>query len=112
MAKILNSRIQIFGKVSKIGDDLLIHIEGGKSHIGAVAMAEIISGKCEVSVLTAKGHKETELSKFAAQQFAEATQRRTLAIVGIHQDNITKTEIAEIEKNVESLVEQFISDFS
>ncbi len=110
--KVGNDRTQVCGKISQIGDDFLILIEGGESHIGAVAMAEMDSGKCEVSVLTAKGHKETELAKMAAQQMTENTKKRTLAIVGIHQNNITKTEISGIEKNVGSLVEKLISGIS
>jgi len=97
-------RTQVFGRISKIGDDFLICIEGGKSHIGAVAMAEIHSKRHEISVLTARGHKETELAKMAAKMNAIITQQRTLAIVGIHQDNITQSEISQIIENTKKLI--------
>lgn len=92
-----------------IGNDLIVCLFNECGHIGAVAVAEycIEEDRSSTSVLTRYGHKEDAVASRAAHQLCKALKKPVCAIVGIHLDNITAEEIAQITQNCDTLVEEF-----
>jgi hypothetical protein len=98
-------RTRVRAELYRIGEDLLVIIVGEGAHIGAVSMAEALPGE-EVgsATVTARGHKEAELTGFVSQAVCSGTGRRTVALAGIHLDDITQAEIETIRRNVRGVV--------
>ena len=91
---------KVFLQEKKIGPALLLHLYGGKKHIGCVIIAE--------------PNKKTIVKKFpchydhiVAKPIAEArsaTQNcRVVCVAGIHLDNATKEDIEKIMKNCKEI---------
>ncbi|MBN2228060.1 MAG: hypothetical protein JW779_00585 [Candidatus Thorarchaeota archaeon] len=99
-----------------IGNDLLVAIHGGdEHHIGGVAIAYETpshyreASTISVNTLTFPGHKDYVVANSAAEQICKTLHRPTVVTVGIHYENATKTEIDEILKTVDLLVNELIS---
>ena len=92
-----------------IGNDLIVCLFNECGHIGAVAVAEFCreENRASTSVITRYGHKEDAVASRAAHQLCKALKKPICAIVGIHLDNITDEEIAQITQNCDTLVETF-----
>jgi hypothetical protein len=92
-----------------IGNDLIVCLFNECGHIGAVAVAEFCreEHRASTSVITRYGHKEDAVASRAAHQLCKALKKPVCAIVGIHLDNITDEEIAQITQNCDALVEAF-----
>lgn len=108
-------RTLISARVVPMGNHLMIGISGGDEHIGAVALAEPYPSRenpdehhASVSLLTRTGHKETPIAECIARKLASLLKFPVLVCCGIHQDEITSSEIREIEKNSEILLENMI----
>lgn len=86
------------------GSDWILRITGGDDHIGAVAVAEGGAVRCDVIGI----HKEGPLAETCARRWAEVTGSVCVAVAGIHQDDITKDEIAAILRHVEQGLELLI----
>jgi len=84
------------------GRDLLLQVTGGQAHIGAVAVAGPANTDPEGynDLITVPGHKEGPLAKYCAGQVAQNAQCHCAAVVGIHQDQVTKQEIDDIVEGV------------
>ena len=78
------------------GRDWVLHITGGTAHVGAVATAD--GHQVQLSVVG--NHKEGPLAEVCALQWSHLTGNICVAVVGIHQDNATKSEIDGIVDNV------------
>lgn len=77
-----------------VGPDIMIHCYGGtQPHIGAVSMAYpyVRDGKthASVSTITMPAHRDNELSQRIAVRACTAAGRRTVALCGIHYDEIS-----------------------
>ncbi len=94
-----------------IGEDLAVYIYNENAHLGAVAVSQFdhLTGRVSTSVITLLGHKDDAVAQQAAYLIAKHTRRPVCVIAGIHVDNITQDEIAEILRNANSVVEEFIS---
>ena len=90
----------------RLGDDLLVCLYNQNSHLGAVAVAEYDhqAGRASSSVITLRGHRDDEIAKKEAHNIARLTREKVCVIVGIHLDNISKQEIAEVMENARGLV--------
>ena len=99
-------RTQVSMSVNRIGEDLVVCLFNEAGHIGAAAVADFCEkeNRASVSVITRLGHKEDTLASDAASRLCKAARRPVCVIAGIHLDNITKEEIAEIVKNCEKLI--------
>ena len=87
------------------GRDLHAHIAGGDDHIGAVALAGIRpGGETFASVLRLPPHKEDELALIAARKLQAVTGATVCVTAGIHLDDITRAELAEVLENAERAV--------
>jgi hypothetical protein len=81
------------------GRDLVLLITGGDAHVGAAAVAAPGSGGA-VHEAVLPPHKEGPLARECAALLADAAGCTVCAVAGIHQDAITKDEIAAIVANV------------
>ena len=89
------------------GGDLSVTICGGETwHIGAAALAaprpslkdpEEVSASASVICLV--GHKEDEVARHAALELATTFSCNVNVAVGIHVDNATKADLAQLWEN-------------
>lgn len=86
------------------GRDLLLQVQGGEAHVGAVAVAEPGGGEAALTVVP--GHKEGPLARAAAETLARKAGCVCTVVAGIHQDGATKAEIREIVANVTAGVDR------
>ncbi len=93
-----------------IGSDLIISIFNDKGHIGAVALSDFNhqEQRASTSVITRFGHKDDPIAYNAAYRLCRQLKRPVCAIAGIHLDNITEQEIAEIKHNCEILIDKLL----
>ncbi len=78
---------------------------GGKSHIGAVSVAEP-DGKTETNVFP--GHKDQFVSEPWAKALAAKIGQRACVVCGIHYDDATQEQIAEILRQTDQMLEQLL----
>ncbi len=94
----------IYLKVTILDEGINVLIAGGEhTHIGAVSM---ISPQGELQSIQYPRHKDGVLADMAAQKLYEAMQCQITVSAGVHYDNITKEEIAEIVQCVEKMLAQ------
>ena len=91
-----------------IGSDLIVCLFNGQGHLGAVAVADFChaENRASTSVITRLGHKEDAVARNAAHTLCRKFKKPVCAIAGIHVDEITEVEIAEILRNCDVLVEK------
>ena len=88
------------------GRDYVISVKGGSlAHVGAVSIC--IPGS-NASVITAPGHKDDILALDLATILCSSLNATVAVTVGIHYDNLTKSQINDIIEIVTSLMDQFI----
>ena len=109
-----NERFKITGELIYVGDDILIVIEGGEFHIGAVGVStpaasphfknKIIS----TSIITLPGHKDDIVCKIVGEKISKKLNKNVCIIAGIHFDNLTKSEINEILALCDKLADKIL----
>ena len=101
-----DGRTRVSMSVNRIGEDLIVCLFNDAGHIGAAAVADYSEkeNQVSVSVITRPGHREDALASDAARKICKAVRRPVCVIAGIHLDNITKDEIAEIMANCGKLI--------
>jgi hypothetical protein len=94
-----------------IGSDLVIYLFNEQGHIGAVALADYShkDNRASTSIITRLGHKDDSVACSAAYQLCKRLKQPVCVIAGIHLDDITVEEIAEITGNCEKLVDGLIA---
>ena len=99
-------RTRVSMSVNRLGKDLIVCLFNDAGHIGAAAVADYNKkeNRASVSVITRLGHMEDALASDAARRLCKAVRRPVCVIAGIHLDNITKEEIAEILENCKKLL--------
>ena len=99
-------RTRVSLSTSYIGKDPIICLSNEAGHIGAVAVADYSEKekRASVSVITRPGHREDSVATEAARKLCKIVKRPVCVIVGIHLDNITDKEIAQILENCAKLV--------
>ena len=104
LLELTSGRITVTLRAVEIGDDLLVTITGGKAHIGATAFGTNAGGLASSSVITTPGHRDDRVAKTAAEKLAKALKKNVTVVAGIHYDQITKEEIAEVLRLCDELV--------
>ena len=91
-----------------IGNDLIVCLFNVQGHLGAVALADFChaENRASTSVITRLGHKEDAVARNAAHTLCRKFKKPVCAIAGIHVEEITEAEIAEILANCDVLVEK------
>jgi hypothetical protein len=104
-------RTEIILEAKEIGEDYLLTLTGGREHVGAVAIGlfDEKSQRTSSSVITMPGHREEQLALNGARQVSRATEKTSVFIAGIHQDNISPEEIRDIVSAAGEMVESFIA---
>ena len=108
-------KFPVNASLQRIGEDYLLSIWGGKAHIGAVAMAQPRPSlerasrvSATASVFCYLGHKEDDLVKRISEKMAAALNTKVVVTAGLHWDNISRSEIDQIVRNVDTLVERIL----
>ena len=101
-----DGRTRVGMSVHRIGEDLIVCLFNEAGHIGATAVADFSEkeNRASVSVITRPGHMEDKLASDAARILCKVVRRPVCVIAGIHLDDITEEEIAEILANCEKLL--------
>ena len=96
------------------GNDLVLRVYNDNAHIGAVAVGEYChkEQRASTSVITRLGHKDDAIAQEVAHSIAKRTKRPVCAIVGIHIDHATESEINQILNNARVLTKNSISKIS
>lgn len=110
-------RHRIWGTAFASRDGLAVNLVGGdRPHIGAVAisippasMANPRQRSATTSVFTVPGHREDELARPVAAGLAQALQRTTVVIAGVHIDRARIADIAQVFENAGRAVEVIIA---
>lgn len=102
-------RTKVYLSVDLIGKDPIICLFNRQGHLGAVAVADYsrAEGRASTSVITRLGHKDDSVAFNAAYKLCKRFKKPVCAIAGIHLDNITESEIAQIVQNCDKLVDRF-----
>jgi len=82
-------RIHLVLRARWQGDDLAVTLAGGKTHIGAVALASAQ----KADMLELAGHHEGAIAKYMASTLARRLGCVVAVTCGIHYDDITREEI-------------------
>ncbi len=100
--EVSNKKFKIHAKLLFVGEDIVIIIGGGETHIGAVGVStpaasphfkdKIVSS----SIITLPGHKDDIVCKLIGEKISKKLNKNVCVITGIHYDNLTKEEIEEI----------------
>lgn len=105
----LRERLQAV--VNRAGDDMSVLITGGEQpHVGAVSLAcpepprpGFTKPTASVSTISAHGHRDDDVSRYAAKALASALNCRVAVAAGIHIDNAGQDELAALLENVRAL---------
>ena len=90
--------------MESVGRDYLCRLEGGESHIGAVAVAQWRSGRVHADRLLVDGHKEEGLAIRGARELCRASGRSVTCVAGIHFDDLDRRQIDEIVAEAQALI--------
>jgi hypothetical protein len=92
------------------GQDWSIHIGGGAHHLGAVAMAgRGPDGRLFQGALCLPPHREDDLALRAARTLHNALGSTVCVSAGVHLDDISQEEIAEVLRVADEGVQRLIS---
>ena len=101
--------------VVAMGQDLLVIVQGGRSHIGAIGVGLPRQGlkdpgtiSATSSVFTFLGHKEDGLVKSMSERLAAHFNRKVVVIAGIHWDDLKAEEIVSIVELCERVTGKII----
>lgn len=102
-------RCAIVAQAGRCGNDLAVTVCGGSlHHVGAVALAQPEDDpvrQATVSVIAAYGHRDDEVAKRIAKRLAGALHCTVSVSAGIHIDDATASEIAEIVRACDELAD-------
>lgn len=102
------TRVSLLG--THVSGEVVVSIFNANQHVGAVAVGEFDhnEARASVSVITRLGHKDDAIGRDAAYAISKATRRPCCVVAGVHVDDITAGEIAEIVANARGLVDELI----
>ncbi|HKK33578.1 MAG TPA: hypothetical protein VJ934_08465 [Desulfomicrobiaceae bacterium] len=106
---------RISAVVQSLGPDVLVSIQGGAGHIGAVAMAEPRPSLSDPDRLSAStsvycylGHKEDEPAREMAKELAAALNARVVVVAGMHWDNLAPADLDVVKNALADLTRTII----
>lgn len=80
--------LEITVRIIPMGDDMVVFLSGGQSHIGAVAVS--CGEEKDSSVISVPGHREDGPARVMAEALHEALGRNVTVVAGMHWDNLSK----------------------
>jgi hypothetical protein len=99
--------MKIDARLISIGDDLVILLSGGLSHVGAVALSHKGSA---AAVIAVPGHREDGPAKDMAEALSTAMGRTVAVVAGLHWDDLSKEGIATALRLCERLTQRIITE--
>jgi hypothetical protein len=90
----------------RMGKDYVFIIEGGISHIGAVGVNYEMNEGAMEHLIEIPGHKEGMLIKELLYMARETCKASVTIIAGIHFEDITQTQIAQIILRTKQLMKE------
>jgi hypothetical protein len=110
-------RHRLWGTVFVSRDGLAVNLVGGeRPHIGVVAIsiphpspANPRKRSATTSVFTVPGHREDELARPVAAGLAQALQRTTVVVAGVHIHRARRADIVKVFENAGRAVEVIIA---
>lgn len=106
--RLCRGRLKLELRALRMGRDLQVMLNGGAAHLGAVALAAP-GGAAEAKLLVLPGHREDQLARRMARRMADALGCTVCVSAGIHYENISKEEIAAVERLAETLTERCLA---
>ncbi|WP_022657185.1 hypothetical protein [uncultured Desulfovibrio sp.] len=106
--RLCRGRLELELRVLRLGRDLQVVLNGGEAHLGAVALAAP-GGAVEAGLLGLPGHREDQLARRMARRMADALDCAVCVSAGIHYGDISKKEIATVERMAETLTERCLA---
>lgn len=107
---------EIAVELRRCGDDLVAEVTGGAAHIGCIVLAVArpsLSGDgstgCTSSVLNAAGHKDEAVARPVAEALCRASGRTVACTGGVHVDDATPAQIAEVAAAVAPLCDAAVA---
>ena len=104
-----NGSTRISVVVVFLGKDINISIQGGRGHIGSIAigiprasLADKNRMSATTSVFNLTGHMDDSLTQPLADRLAAETGRVVSVVGGFHLDNITAEEVEAVKQNIAS----------
>jgi hypothetical protein len=96
-----------------VGPDLVLWFSGAGEHVGAVALGDFDprSGRAYVQCLSAPGHRDDLIARPMALEASRRLRGRVVAFGGIHLDDITVEERAQVVANAERLLVRFLESY-
>lgn len=115
--KFRNVSIEV--QVIEVGKELCIVIAGGdEHHIGSVSISIPRPSLKDNTILSAttstynfEGHKDDAIGNMFSKKLASALNRKTVVTCGIHFDNITEEQMANIQIVSEKLLGSILDEF-
>ncbi len=108
---------RISAAIRRMGEDLVVTLEGGRAHVGAIGIAQPRPSLADPnrmsatsSVYTFPGHKEDDIVKTMAQELAGSLECRVVVIAGLHWDSITPEGIREVVEMCRGLTSRIIEE--
>ena len=101
-------RLKLELRVQHLGRDLQVVLSGGAAHLGAVALAAP-DKTSETAVFVLPGHREDQLARRMARRMADVLKRAVCVSAGVHYDDISKEEIAAVERMADALTERCLT---
>ncbi len=106
----------IYAEISRLGEDYHILLSGGeRPHIGCTVLAvprQSLDGSGKMSstasVLNVTGHKDEEVCRYLAEKVSAGKNAVVVCTGGIHMDEITKEQIAEIVEAMRIIVVKIV----
>jgi hypothetical protein len=97
---------EIKAKVESLEHGISVLLVGGDlPHVGAVSVADSKDG---VHTIVLPGHKDQYIGEVWARQLCEKTKLPVSVTAGIHYDQITKSEIEEIQALAQEMLEEVL----
>lgn len=99
----------------KMGGDLLVRVEGGKSHIGCCVMAEPWEDReggrhATLSTLSRLTHKDDVIASRYAKAICQKTGQTVVCVCGIHFDDFSEAMLSEILLEADRDIERILRD--
>ncbi|MGN1405219.1 MAG: hypothetical protein ACI4WM_03040 [Erysipelotrichaceae bacterium] len=100
----------------KIGNDYLIVVEDGISHIGTTVMAVpyLKDGVAHatLSTINLTGHKDDEIATMYAKKLCELSGKVCVCICGVHFDNISEERISLIMNKAKQKLKEMEDEYN
>jgi|SRR3989339_1420174 len=110
---------EVSARTMLVGSDIFVVLTGGRSHIGAVSIAQprpsIKDAKkisSTSSVFTRVGHKEDVVAKQMSEELSKELNKMVVVAAGIHWDKLKKKDIGLIIEICRTITKKIIAEVS